>query len=69
MRKIWVNEKLDPLGLMYACIACVDENQAKECNQSFNETLSAPQKAAGWQIRMRSVDSWDDVPVNSLKLD
>jgi hypothetical protein len=66
---IWVNEQVDPSGLMYACIACCDETQAQECHQSFEETLTADQKADGWIARMREVSSWDEVPVNSLKLD
>jgi hypothetical protein len=69
MATIWINEKLDSIGLMYACIACCDEQQAQECNRSFHESLLPAQKAAGWQIRMRRVNSWDEVPVNSLKLD
>jgi hypothetical protein len=69
MKTIWVNEKLDAIGIMYACIACSDEQQAQECNRSFNESLQPEQKAAGWYIRMRTVTSWDEVPVNSLKLD
>lgn len=66
---IWVNEQLDPSGLMYACIACCDETQAHECHASFEANLTEKQKEAGWEARMRLVTSWDDVPVNSLKLD
>jgi hypothetical protein len=66
---IWVNEQVDPSGLMYACIACCDEDQAQECHQSFEENLTDMQKADGWVARMRQVSSWDEVPVNSLKLD
>jgi hypothetical protein len=66
---IWVNEQVDPSGLMYACIACCDETQAHECHQSFEENLTDIQKAEGWVARMRQVASWDEVPVNSLKLD
>jgi hypothetical protein len=69
MMTIWVNEKLDPIGLLYACIACCNEQQAKECNQSFHESLAPGQKDAGWQVRMRTVSSWDDVPASALKLD
>ncbi|MFM2429384.1 MAG: hypothetical protein RLZZ511_597 [Cyanobacteriota bacterium] len=68
MSQIWINEQLDPAGLMYACIACSDEKQAMDCNQSFLDKLTPSQKAAGWQVRLRTVESWDDVPVNSLKL-
>lgn len=66
---IWVNEQLDPGGLIYACIACCDETQAEACHQSFEDNLTDIQKAEGWIARMRTVDSWDEVPVNSLKLD
>jgi hypothetical protein len=69
MQTIWVNEQLDPAGLLYACIACCDEEQAKDCNSSFLEKLSPSQRAAGWQVRMRTVASWDEVPVNALKID
>lgn len=66
---IWVNEQIDPCGILYSCIACCDENQAIACHESFEENLTADQKANGWIARMRQVESWDDVPVNALKLD
>jgi hypothetical protein len=66
---IWVNEQLDPAGLLYSCIASVDEQLAKDCHESFEKNLSESQKAMGWVARLRKVDSWDEVPVNSLKLD
>lgn len=66
---IWVNEQVDPSGLMYACIACCDETQANECHESFEAHLTDKQKQEGWIARMREVSSWDEVPVNSLKLD
>ncbi|MBW4418844.1 MAG: glycogen debranching protein [Myxacorys californica WJT36-NPBG1] len=69
MVAIWVNEQLDPVGLVYACIACRDETQAEACHQSFDDNLTDTQKAEGWSARIRQVDSWDEVPVNSLKLD
>jgi hypothetical protein len=65
---IWVNEQLDPSGLVYSCIACCDENQAQACHQSFQDNLTSEQKAQGWQAILRTVDSWDEVPVNALKL-
>ena len=65
---IWVNEQIDPSGMIHACIACCDESQAKDCHESFEKTLTARQKADGWVARLRTVASWDDVPVNSLKL-
>jgi hypothetical protein len=66
---IWVNEQLDPSGLLYSCIACCDATQAQECHESFKANLSETQKEAGWVARLRTVESWDDVPVNALKLD
>lgn len=66
---IWLNEQVDPSGLLYACIACCDEGQAQECHESFEQNLTASQKAEGWTARLRQVESWDDVPANALKLD
>ncbi|WP_375497996.1 glycogen debranching protein [uncultured Nostoc sp.] len=65
---IWVNEQIDPSGMIHACIATCNESQAKDCHDSFENNLTKTQKAAGWVARLRIVDSWDDVPVNSLKL-
>ena len=65
---IWVNEQVDPSGLLYACIACCDEQQAQECHQSFQNNLTDGQKAAGWVARMRTVSSWEEVPVSALKI-
>ena len=66
--KIWVNEQRDPSGMLYACIACCDETQAKECYEAFEENLTEDQRAQGWLNTMRTVSSWDEVPVSSLKL-
>ncbi|MBE9177051.1 glycogen debranching protein [Oculatella sp. LEGE 06141] len=65
---IWVNEQIDPSGIIYSCIACCDETQAQECHDSFKANLTSEQKAAGWVARLRTVESWDDVPVSALKL-
>ncbi len=65
---IWVNEQIDPSGIIHACIACCDESQAKDCYESFENNLTQRQKATGWVARLRTVDSWDEVPVNALKL-
>jgi hypothetical protein len=65
---IWVNEQIDPSGIIYACIACCDETQAKQCHESFEQNLMAEQKKLGWVATLRTVSSWDDVPVNALKL-
>jgi len=66
---IWVNEQIDPSGMIHACIACCDEQQAKDCHESYEKNLTNFQKESGWIARLRTVDSWDEVPVNSLKLD
>jgi len=65
---IWVNEQIDPSGILYSCIACCDEIQAQECHQSFEQNLTPEQKQQGWVATLRTVSSWDDVPVNALKL-
>lgn len=65
---IWINEQLDPSGLLYACIACCDENQANDCHHAFLANLTEQQKAEGWVAQMRTVSSWDEVPVSALKI-
>ncbi|AFZ58703.1 glycogen debranching protein [Anabaena cylindrica FACHB-243] len=65
---IWVNEQIDPSGMIYACIACCDESQAQDCHESFQKGLTEQQKADGWVAQLRLVNSWDEVPVNALKL-
>lgn len=66
---IWVNEQVDPSGLLYACIACCNEDQAQECHEAFEANLTESQKADGWEARIRKVESWEDVPASALKLD
>jgi len=65
---IWVNEQVDPSGLVYACIACCNQETAQECHESFKNNLTETQKAQGWMARLRTVNSWDEVPVSALKL-
>ncbi len=65
---IWVNEQIDPCGILYCCIACTSEEQAKACHESFKENLSPEQRASGWIAQVRQVATWDDVPVAALKL-
>ncbi|MEA5469285.1 glycogen debranching protein [Spirulina sp. 06S082] len=65
---IWVNEQIDPSGMIHACIASCDEEQANSCHESFENNLSQQQKLDGWIARLRIVKSWDEVPVNALKL-
>jgi hypothetical protein len=68
MLTIWVNELLDPGSLMHACIATRSEELAKECHESFQQHLTLEQQRLGWVASLRTVTSWDDVPVNSLNL-
>lgn len=65
---IWINEQIDPSGMIHACIASCNEQLAQDCYQSFQENLTTEQKNRGWEARLRTVESWDEVPVNSLKL-
>ncbi|NEP16918.1 MAG: glycogen debranching protein [Leptolyngbya sp. SIO4C1] len=65
---IWVNEQIDPCGILYSCIACCDEQQARECHETFQQNLTQEQKEAGWTAQLRTVDSWEEVPVSALKL-
>ncbi len=65
---IWVNEQIDPCGIVYACIAGIDEKAARECHQTWLANLSEEQKQEGWSACLRTVESWDEVPVNALKL-
>lgn len=66
---IWVNEQVDPCGIIHSCIACCDRQQAEACHESFEENLTEEQKSEGWKALMRTVNSWEEVPVNALKLD
>jgi hypothetical protein len=66
---IWVNEQIDSSGIIRACIACCDQTQAEECQAAFESNLTPAQKAEGWFTQLRTVESWDEVPVNALKLD
>ena len=68
MMTIWVNEQIDPSGLVYSCIACANEQAARDCHETWQRNLTEEQKNEGWTARLRIVDSWDDVPVNALKL-
>ncbi|MBJ7900521.1 MAG: glycogen debranching protein [Cyanobacteria bacterium RI_101] len=68
MTTIWVNEQLDPQGIVYACIACLDESAAQDCHRNWLENLTEAQKQEGWSASLRSVESWDEVPVNALKI-
>ncbi|MBW4535621.1 MAG: glycogen debranching protein [Pleurocapsa minor HA4230-MV1] len=65
---IWVNEQIDPGGLIHACIACRNEAAANDCHQNWINNLTDEQKQNGWVASLRTVNSWDDVPVNALKL-
>lgn len=65
---IWLNEQIDPSGIVYSCIAYTNQDSAQDCYKSWTEDLTQEQKNSGWQVSLRTVESWDDVPVNALKL-
>ena len=65
---IWVNEQIDPCGIVYSCIATCNEQAAQDCHESWKNSFTEEQKSQGWIARLRTVQSWDDVPVNALKL-
>ncbi len=65
---IWVNEQLDPSGILYACIASCNEQDAYACHEEFQRNLTAEQQRSGWVARLRTVESWDQVPASALKL-
>ncbi len=65
---IWVNEQIDPCGIIYSCIAYCDEQAAQECYQTWLNNLTDEEKEQGWAVNLRTVESWDDVPVNALKI-
>jgi hypothetical protein len=53
---------------MYACIASCSEELARECHESFKANLTEEQQRLGWIASLRTVASWEQVPVNSLNL-
>ena len=65
---IWVNEQIDPCGIIYSCIACCNEAAAKDCHNTWQRKLTDGQKVEGWIATIRIVDSWEEVPVNALKI-
>lgn len=65
---IWINEQIDPAGLIQACVATQDEALARDCHASFQKNLTPAQQTAGWQARLRTVASWDEVPVMAQKI-
>lgn len=65
---IWVNEQIDPSGIVYSCIASRNEQAAKDCHETWQKNLTEQQKQEGWTASLRTVNSWDEVPVNALKL-
>lgn len=67
-KTIWVNEQIDPCGIVYSCIACCNEQSALDCHQTWQNNLTEEQKSQGWIASLRTVSSWDEVPVNALKL-
>ncbi len=65
---IWINEQIDSCGLIQACIATTNQQMAQDCHDNWLKELSIDQQKQGWQVIMRNVESWEEVPVNALKL-
>jgi hypothetical protein len=65
---IWVNEQKDGCGIIQACIATTNQQVAEDCHANWLEKLTPQQKQQGWEVIITTVTSWDDVPVNALKL-
>ena len=65
---IWVNEQIDPCGIVYSCIASRSKEAAQDCHLHWQSNLTEKQKQEGWTSTLRTVNSWDEVPVNALKL-
>lgn len=68
MTTIWINEQIDPSGILYACIASCSEDDARKCHDEFLQNLTDEQQRSGWVARIRTVESWDEVPPTALKL-
>ena len=65
---IWISEQIDPCGIVYSCIAYKSKELAQDCYENWQKNLTQQQKDSGWQVNLRTVESWEDVPVNALKL-
>jgi hypothetical protein len=65
---IWVNEQKDSCGIIQACIATTNQQVAEDCHTNWQEELTPQQKEQGWEVIIKTVADWDDVPVNALKL-
>jgi len=65
---IWVNEQIDGCGLIQACIATTNQKIAEDCYENWQKEINSDLQKQGWEATIRQVDSWDEVPVNALKL-
>lgn len=65
---IWINEQVDPSGIVYACVISHNEQEAQKCHESFLANLTEKQRSQGWVARLREVDSDEDIPVTGLGL-
>jgi len=65
---IWVNEQRDGCGIVQACIATKNKQAAEDCHANWLKELTETQRQQGWAVILKTVESWDDVPVNALKL-
>ena len=41
---IWVNEQIDPCGIVYSCIACCNKEAAQDCHLHWQNNLTLQQK-------------------------
>lgn len=65
---IWVNQQKDGCGILQACIATTNQQVAEDCHADWVAKLTPQQKQQGWEVSLITVESWDDVPVNALKI-
>jgi predicted lipoprotein len=65
---IWVNQEKDSCGIIQACIATKNKQAAQDCHANWQKKLTETQRQQGWQVTLFTVESWDDVPVNALKI-
>ncbi len=66
--EIWVNEQIDGCGIIQASIATTNQQMAEDCHANWQKEITEDLRKKGWLASIRQVNSWDDVPVNALKL-
>lgn len=45
-----------------------NKEAAQDCHADWLAKLTPQQKQQGWEVSLITVESWDDVPVNALKI-